>query len=240
MMTARVEAEPGYVLHVRAYRDTSAIVDIFSRHYGRVSVVAKGLKSSAKARQNWRAGLQPGNLLLLSWSGRGELKTLSDVQLNSRFTLKGDALYCAFYVNELLQRLLHPFDPQPDVFSLYGQCLLGLSGDPKPEPVLRRFEFALLNELGYGVDFSALDNCRLQSVGFHPEQGFLAPEQLPPGCPQFSVTGLQRVARGDFDATSLKLAKQLTRLALSPLLGGQPLNSRKLFMQGRERPSEQE
>ena len=239
MSTARVEAEPGYVLHVRAYRDTSAIIDVFSRHHGRVSAVAKGLKANTKGRQRWRADLQPGNLLFLSWSGRGELKTLSDVKLNSRFPLKGDALYCAFYVNELLQRLLHPLDPQPDIFSLYGQCLLGLSRDPEPELALRHFEFALLNQLGYGVDFSALDDCPAASVGFHPEQGFLLPELLPPDSPRFPVADLQRIASYDFDADSLKVAKQLSRLALAPLLGGRPLNSRKLFMQARKRSYEQ-
>ena len=236
-MATRVEAEPAYVLHLRPYRDSSAIVDVFTRHHGRVGLVAKGLKNAAKSRQSWRADLQPANLLQLSWTGRGELKTLTDVQLNSRFPLQGDALYCVFYVNELLQRLLHPFDPQIEVFSLYGQCLLGLSADAHPEPALRRFEFALLEQLGYGVDFAGLGGSGLQRVGFDPEQGFIAAEQLPPGQPVFAVESVLAVARGDSDAQSLKTAKQLVRLAMSPLLGDRPLNSRKLFMQARKPPA---
>lgn len=237
-MSARVEAELGYVLHQRPYRDTSAIIDVFTRDHGRVSLVAKGFRNAVKSRQRWRADLQVGNLLVLSWSGRGDLKTLIDAQLETRFPLKGDALYCAFYVNELLQRLLHPYDSQADVFTLYGRCLLGLSVEAQAEPVLRRFEFSLLEVLGYGVDFSVLEDWPDSPVGFDPERGFVSADVVDAHQPLFALDTLRRVAQGHDDKMSLKVAKQLVRYAMAPLLGDRPLNSRKLFMQAKaQRPS---
>ncbi len=230
-MTVRVDAQPAYVLHLRAYRDTSAIVDIISRDYGRVSILAKGLKGRAKGRQQWRGALQLGNLLHISWQGRAELKLLTDVQLNSDFPLRGDALYCTFYINELLERLLQPLDPQAEIFDLYGRCLLGLSSGAALEPTLRRFELALLDALGYGIDFSGLSGGSDNRYIYDSEQGFCpAPASLGDTASSYPADLLMRLALGELDVATLPLAKRLSRQALAPLLGERPLQSRKLFL----------
>lgn len=230
-MSARIEGQPAYVLHLRAYRDSSAIIDLFSRDYGYLSVVAKGLKSSSKSRQQWRAALQPGNLIQVSWQGRSELKTLVDAQLNSTFPLRGNALYCAFYINELLGRLLQPFDPQAEVFKLYGRSLLELSSGSHVEPILRSFELTLLTELGYGVDFSPIESAPEAYFIYDPEYGFCqVSASMDAHQKAFSGHLLQQLARAEWDADTLKVAKRLNRLILAPLLGDRPLNSRKLFL----------
>ncbi|NKI17093.1 DNA repair protein RecO [Spongiibacter sp. KMU-166] len=228
----RVDAEPAYVLHLRPYRDTSAIVDVLTQHHGCVSVVARGLRGGGKNRQSWRAALQVGNLLYLSWQGRGELKTLTDAQAHSRFELRGSALYCTFYVNEIIERLLHRHDPQPGIFQLYGRCLLALSTDANYELALRRFEGGLLRELGYGIDYVDVDGGGLRddaNYQFLPRQGFVltdAPDGLHGGV-------LRRLADNDYSGQGLLVAKRLHRRVLADLLGDRPLNSRKLFAQFR-------
>ncbi len=230
-MSARVDAQPVYVLHLRPYRDSSAIIDVLSRDYGRLSVIAKGLRGAAKSRQQWRGALQLGNSLHIGWRGRSELKTLVDAQLHSHFPLQGDALYCAFYLNELLERLLHPLDPQSDLFELYGRCLLALSSGQPIEPVLRRFELAMLEVLGYGIDFSAVGDDPQSRYIYDCEQGFCpAPQTLSAQVTVYPAGVLMRLAGGELDTQTLPLAKRLCRQALAPLLGDRPLHSRKLFL----------
>lgn len=231
-MSGRVEEQPAYVLHLRAYRDSSAIVELFSRDYGRVSAVAKGLKGSAKRRQSWRSALQPGNLLTVSWLGRSELKTLADVQLSSTFPLRGDALYCSFYINELVGRLLQPFDAHPHLFKLYGRSLMELCSAQSLEPCLRRFELALLAELGYGIDFDALAAAPATYYVYHLDEGFCpVPESQAGQAGVFPGECLIALSRQDWETAGvLAVAKRLNRQVLAPLLGDRPLQSRKLFV----------
>ena len=229
----RVDAEAAYVLHLRPYRDTSAIVDLLSQHHGCVSVVVRGLRGSGKQRQGWRAALQIGNLLHVSWQGRGELKNLNEAQIHSRFELRGQSLYCAFYVNEIVERLLHRHDPQPGVFQLYGRCLLALSSNSEYEQALRIFESGLLRELGYGIDYvdgNGGELCAQALYQFVPQQGFV--ETVEPGGVSGAV--LRQLAESDYSGDGLLVAKRLHRRALGDLLGDRPLNSRKLFVQRRE------
>ena len=143
-----------YVLHHHPYRDSSALVEIFSEHHGRVGLVARGVRGRRNPRQ---ALLQPFTPLLLSWSGRGELMTLVDVEAEApNAMLQGMVLMSGFYVNELLLRLLRRHDPHPQLFLYYDQLLQRLArleGDNPPELAiaLRLFEKVLLDEIGYGL-----------------------------------------------------------------------------------------
>ncbi len=229
----RVDGEACFVLHIRPYRDTSALVNFFSPNYGRFTCVAKGLRGSGKSRQSWRAALQAFNLVSVTWQGRSELKTLLDVQEQARYSLQGKALFCGLYINELLERLLHANDPHPDIFVLYTQCLNRLVSGAGLEESLRLFEFGLLEQLGYGLNFS---HCNRSGQAIRPDKYYfffadeglvLADESV--GARPFSGAILLQLGNGDFSGEALLAAKGLSRLALHNLLGDKPLRSRALF-----------
>ena len=95
--------QPGYVLHSYPYQETSLIVEVFTREFGRVAMVAKGAK---RPHSPLRAALMPFHALTLDWSGRADLKTLRTAEWRGAFRLlTGRALICGFYLNELLLKL---------------------------------------------------------------------------------------------------------------------------------------
>jgi len=170
-MDTSVHLQPAYVLHTRPYRDTSVIVDLFTQDYGRVSAVANGAR---RPKSPWRAALQPFRLVLVSWRGKSDLKTVNDVDLGEfPYPLKGKMLLSGMYLNELIVRLTHRYDVHPVLFDTYQTTLGKLSEvdsrltESKPtqlnnatvlknsgqliEIQLRQFEMALLDELGYGL-----------------------------------------------------------------------------------------
>ncbi|MEO7149294.1 MAG: DNA repair protein RecO [Rhodanobacteraceae bacterium] len=146
----RVEAQPAYVLHSRPWRETSLLLEIFSRDHGRVGLLARGVRS-ARARLP-RATLEPFQLLQVDWAGQGELPNLRGVEtMGPSRRLTNDALLSGLYVNELLVRLTARHDPHPGLFDRYANLLAELA-DPGPLAWnLRRFERDLLAELGYGL-----------------------------------------------------------------------------------------
>jgi DNA repair protein RecO (recombination protein O) len=150
----RIEAQPAFVLHARAWRETSLLLDVISRDHGRVGLVARSVRG-ARSRTP-RSLLQPFTPLLLGWSGRGELATLAAVDsAGTVMALSGEHLLCALYLNELLMRLVPRHDPQPDLFVTYTQALARLADEAQPAWTLRRFERDLLGCLGYGLVLDA-------------------------------------------------------------------------------------
>ena len=146
----RIDEQPGFVLHARAWRETSMLIEAFTRDHGRVCLVARGVRS-AKSRFA-RANLQPLQPLMLGWIARGELGTLTGAeQTGSRWTLSGDALIAGMYVNELVLRLSSRNDAHPAAFGAYTECLARLAEEPDIAWTLRRFERDLLADLGYAL-----------------------------------------------------------------------------------------
>lgn len=153
---SRVQLQPAYVLHQKAYRDSSAIVEIFSEAYGRRSLVAKGLK---RPKSKLKGVLQPFQPLLISWVGKSELGTLTDAELYSpAVSIPAKYFPGAFYLNELLLKLLHKDDPHSDIFVAYHNTLdqfRQLSGQAKDDlrwqVSLRQFELVLMQSIGYGL-----------------------------------------------------------------------------------------
>ena len=147
----RVQLQPAFVLHTRHYRDSSLLLDVFTAQCGRISLVAKGARRPVRGRAN-AAILQPFIPLLLSFSGRSELKTLTGSEVAGQTqALKGDRLFSGIYLNELMIRLLHQQDAHPSLFVAYGNAVASLGSAESMDDVLRRFEFSLLQELGYGL-----------------------------------------------------------------------------------------
>ncbi len=153
-MKSRVTLHPVFILHTRPFRDTSLLVDALTTEYGRISVLARGVRT---ARTPLRGILQPFVPLLMSWSGKGELVSMSKVEaVGLPYSLQGKALISGFYLNELIMRLLHRYDPHPILYDAYQQALLGLQQKTTIELVLRLFEKCLLKELGYGLQLEGV------------------------------------------------------------------------------------
>jgi DNA repair protein RecO (recombination protein O) len=141
-----IDLQAAYVLHRRVYRETSLLLDVFTVQDGRFSLVAKGVH---KAKSNRNASLQAFQPLLMSWSGRGTLKTLNKLETPSPcFRFTGANLYCGFYLNELLLNLMPEFESNYAVFLSYASTLECLANTNHPSSILRRFELLLLEELG--------------------------------------------------------------------------------------------
>lgn len=148
-MTERVQLEPGWLLSLRAYRETSALLEVFTARHGRVGLVAKGARGS---RSRLRGLLQPLQPLLLSWQQAGELGTLTSAEAAGvPLAVSGERLFYGWYLNELLLRLLQREDPHPATYAAYEQALGRLAG-PQAEFALRLFEKELLADIGYGLE----------------------------------------------------------------------------------------
>lgn len=232
------QLDPAFVLHRRPYGETSLIVDLFTLHHGHFSAVARG---AARPRSQWQAELQPFRPLRVSWSGRQSLKSLRQAEATAPpLALAGDRLYCGFYLNELLQRLLTEADPVPGLFSVYLDTLERLAdSEAGVEPALRRFEYRLVTELGFGISWDRTgDTAEPVEAGrlyaFHPERGVLVASEGSIG----AIPGehLLALASDELDNQAvLRVAKQLMRSLVDYLLQGRPLHSRRLFArQGRQ------
>jgi len=179
MANHKVVLQPAYVLHQRAYRDTSALLELFSPEYGRVGVIAKGVRS---AKSRWRGVLQPFQPLLVSWNKRGELGTLTAAEAKGpALTISPGLIASGFYLNEMLMRLLDRDEGQLELFGWYDETLRGLdnisseisSGTHSKlvelEILLRLFEVRLLSALGYDLvlDQEAGTGSPLQAEQFY-------------------------------------------------------------------------
>lgn len=231
----RVKLQPGYVLHSRPYRDTSSLLELFTAEHGRVSVVARGTRRQSRGGAKG-ALLQLFQPLLLSFSGRGELKTLTGFEpAGSAHGLHGDRLYSGLYINELLVRLLHRYDACPRLFARYGGTLEELTGSAAVESVLRHFEMGLLDELGYSFDlrFDGYSGEAVKAEAYYnyvDDHGLVERvEGVDPGRPAFQGTDLLAIAEGCIEGQSALTAKRLLRQALASHLGETPLKSRELF-----------
>lgn len=226
-------SQPAYVLHSRAYRESSALVD-FLTPQGRLRAVMRGARGKAGSLA------RPFVPLEVEFRGRGELKNVSRLEAAGiPNLLHGEALFSGLYLNELLIRLLPEQDPHPATFDHYAMTVLALAQGRALEPLLRSFEWRLLDELGYGF---ALDMDRLgqpiAATGLYRLQadaGLEAVGQLQPGV--FHGSELLAMAEADWSVPgALAAAKRLMRQALAPHLGGRPLVSRELFMTLKEPP----
>ena len=149
---SRVILQPAFVLHTRAFRDTSLIVDLFALKYGRISCLARGAKSS---KSKLRGLLLPFVPLLVSWSGKSDLVTLSKIETNNKpYNITGSNLLSGLYLNELLVKLLAQHDPHPNIYRAYQNTLNNLQNNNNIQITLRLFEKQLLAEIGYGLQLT--------------------------------------------------------------------------------------
>jgi DNA repair protein RecO (recombination protein O) len=233
-----VNTQIAYILHQRAYRETSSILEVLTKDYGRVSLMARGCRG---ARSKIAGNLQLFTPLVISWQGRGSLPYLKSVERADLKApvLKGKALLSAMYVNELIMYLLHKDDVQEAVFEQYHHCLYNLEDRENLEISLRKFEIKLLEILGFGLNVlteadtgKAIDGSA--QYHYHLEHGPV----LSHGKPSSQVTisgaclhGLAAEAYQQLADNNQYLAelKQLMRFVINHHLGHKKLKSRDLF-----------
>ncbi|SMF35896.1 DNA replication and repair protein RecO [Alteromonadaceae bacterium Bs31] len=235
VLMIKVERESAFVIHSRNYTDSRILLDVFTQNYGLVRAAYRPPK-----RKSYSIKPQAFTPLFVAFSGKSELKSIHQLEPSGNLLLpSGRRLYCGMYVNELVQRLLATDDPQPDLFLAYFKCIsqLAVCNEGEEDIVLRPFEFALLSELGYGLDFSVDLSGREISTDeachyeFVVGQGFrLIYQNLKEAARQFSGSELCAIQQGDMSTIVTRNAsKRLCRLALRPLLGDKPLQSLELF-----------
>ena len=227
-----LNCKPAYILHTQAFSNTSLLVDIFTQDYGRLRLLAKGVRAAKSSR---RAILQAFTPINLSWSGRSELKTLTQVELRhdiSMLKLQGSALFNGLYANELLMKLTYANDPHEDLFDCYQQLLLDLSSSLPAELALRFFEYQLLECLGYSLGIEALGELQDSTLWYQyqPDMGLQLHSgqqtALPivQGCYLFNLMHKQNA-----DEDGMKQLKQLMRFVLHQHLDGKTIATRALY-----------
>jgi len=242
----------GYVLHTYPYRETSLILQVWTRTHGRFGLVAKGARRPRSAARGVLVPFQP---LAFTWFGRGELKTLRSAEpAGAALPLAGPSLLSAFYLNELLLKLIHRDDPHERLWIAYDEAVNALrartrratgvpglvaaepgAGDARAiEPVLRRFELSMLRELGYAVELgrdaaggAAIDPER--DYWYVVERGPVPAEGAGERADAVRLSGLTLVHldRGQFDdSRTAAQAKSLMRMLINHCLNGQELATR--------------
>lgn len=228
MARHRFHQELGFILHRRPYSESSLLVDVFTREHGRLTLIAKG---SRRNKQRSAGLFIPFKPLLLSWSGKGNLPVLTDIE-SCRFALdlKAPARACGYYANELLLKLLHRYDSNEKLFDRYQESLFALEKGMDPHSALRIFEKHLLREIGFALilDHDALSGEAIKEDAYYdyvPEKGpvhSLAPDA-------FATSGQTLIAfKNEKFKTreQLQEAMRLTRKLIDLQLNGKTLHTR--------------
>ncbi|MEK9802436.1 MAG: DNA repair protein RecO [Curvibacter sp.] len=149
MATKRISDEPAYVLHRYDWSETSLILEVFTRHQGRIALVAKGAK---RPTSSFRPVLLPLQPLRLSYGGESEVRTLKSAEwVGGHVMPTGEALLSGYYLNELLLQLLARDDAHPVLFDVYARVVQVLASGQEAllQAALRAFELLLLREVGF-------------------------------------------------------------------------------------------
>ena len=235
-MKRRAELEPGYVLHAYPYKETSLIVEAFTRRHGRVGLLARGARRPRSAMRGVLLAFHP---LRLTWSASAEMGTLISVEWGGgQKSLAGIGLMCGFYINELLLRLLPREDAHEALFDAYGEALARLSAGAAlagagaaQAGILRGFERRMLAELGYAP---VLDRDAANGAAIEPDKRYAYEAERGPvetrradGDSVISGRTLIDMAADDYDdARTREEARRLMRALIADRLGGQTLHTR--------------
>lgn len=233
---SRIDNQPVYVLHTYPFKETSLVVELFSKDFGRIAAVAKGAR---RPRSAMRGMLQSFQTLSGAWSGKNELRTLHSLDWSAGLLLlQGEALMCGFYLNELLLRLLPREDAHEDLFDYYTKTLQTLMTAKDLANTLRKFELTLLQEMGYAVPLTHDEN----EVEIDPERTYRYEADYGANLSSAELNKTQNgvqllgktmldMAQGDYSSAQTKLqSKQLMRYLLAHYLGDKPLHTRQLLI----------
>ncbi|MGZ8156306.1 MAG: DNA repair protein RecO [Burkholderiales bacterium] len=231
----RHDGEAAFILHQYPWKETSLVLEAFSRQWGRIALVARGARRPASALRGVLRAFEP---LELSWFGRAELRTLHSAERVGGFPfLRGTALMCGFYLNELIMRLLPRDDPHERLYLGYEATLRRLAADADAEPALRGFEKYLLQELGYALPLAMEADTGVPvepRACYHYviERGPVRADAVEPGENRLELRGktlLDLIADDYSDPLTLQQSKLLMRMLITHYLGERPLYSRQLL-----------
>lgn len=244
----RVQLQPAYVLHHRPYRDTSRILELFTRDHGRLTVFARGVRGSGRGRgANSQASmLQPFQRVLISYTGRGEAGQLSGAEYDGEFMdMPAARSLSGFYLNELLIRLFERHDAHADVFQMYDATVVALKDSQNDEAsLLRIFEKRLLELIGYGVllDREAQSGEKVRAnciYRYVPERGVQRIDGVAEGRFIFSGESLLALSTENLSHAGHRAdARRLLRAALDQYLSGRELRSREVLGELRKMQSQ--
>ena len=233
----RHDAQPAFVLHSYPFRETSLVLEVFTRNFGRVALVARGARRPRSALRGVLLAFQP---LLLSWGGKSELRTLHRAEWQGGLPqLKGIALLCGFYLNEMMLKLLPRDDPHEQLFETYYRTLHALCNGDEQAATLRRFERELLKELGYAptLDRDIVSGEAIQTDrSYHyliergPVHGTAGAAIATENKLELTGQTLLDIARDDYsNPVTMQESKSLMRALINHYLGNQNLNTRQLL-----------
>ncbi len=242
-----VNTQIAYILHKRSYRETSSILDVLTKDYGRVSLMARGCRGP---RSKIAGNLLLFTPLVVSWQGKGNLPYLKSAERADIKPprLKNKSLLSAMYINELLVYLLHKDDVHTAVFEHYHHCLYSLESEGALEITLRLFELKLLELLGFGLNLQAEAETGKAihvdlSYGYYLEHGLVENKNTIDHSiantnlnkiPLLSGRCLMALAEKNHQSITstpqyLAELKNLTRCVIAHHLGHKKLKSRELF-----------
>ncbi|HTY99740.1 MAG TPA: DNA repair protein RecO [Rhodocyclaceae bacterium] len=233
----RIDGAAAFLLHAHPYSETSLVLDVFARAHGRLALLARGARRPRSALRGVLLAFQP---LELSWFGGGEVKTLARAEwLGGLPLLAGKSLLLGYYLNELLLRLLPREDSHPILYDAYAIALAALARGATEAAELRRFEKTLLRELGYGL---SLDREADTGEPVRPDGSYVYLVERGvvdatgrEGLPAVLGKTLLDMAADDYaDPRTLAESKQIMRQLIAHQLGGQPLQSRRVFVELKE------
>ena len=225
----RVELEPSYILHTRAYRETSMLVYVLTEQHGIVHMISRG------ARKKGNNNLQPFTKMYLSWSGKGDLVSLNKVEHESTtYTKNFRAQVQCFYMHELIMKLIPSMSPAPELFYLYETSLKSMIAAPEDEKILRQFEMQLLAIMGHPLQlkFDYINDELIIDNHMYRYDPDLGPTQVADNSNQWNiVTGslLSQLDNHKFSQENLPKAKKFLRGIMQHYLQGKPLMARRLL-----------
>jgi len=233
MSFEKVYNHPAYVLHIRPYKNTSVLVDLLTKDFGRFTLIAKGIK---QAKSQLKSALQLFQCLSISWHRKSELGILIAAEhKNDINQFSGKSLYLGLYANELINRIVPINDNLPEVYECYSEFLFKLQHPYQEFQVLREFEMQLLKVLGYEISLRTEVNNNRQilpekTYQFIPEHGFTQIENDSSKKICFKGEHILAFASGDYtNPAVLKTAKYITQSSLQVLIGDSRLESRELY-----------
>ncbi len=225
MNDSLVQLQPAFILQHKKYRESSLILDVFTRDFGIVSILARGVR---KSKSKTAGILLAFTALKLSYIGKHELKILTHVELDeTTIKLAGISLYCGFYINELVGYFLHKHDPHPEVYAEYQQCLSLMADTQETQQILRFFELSLMDYIGYGVPLTV--DVKTGSIVQAAEKYYCDYEAGMLSSTKGYISGATLMAleaRETLNENALFEAKQLMRGIIDFHLQGKQLKSR--------------
>ncbi len=229
----RVNKEDCFVLRTLPYSESSLIVDMFTRHHGRINLLAKGAR---RAKSKFRGLIRPFQRLVASWSGKGNVPTLTELSCEARNNaIASSDLYCRYYLNELLVRLIHDRDPHENLFDAYYLAIERLKEPANEFHTLRVFEKILLRELGYALVLTTeADQKTLVDAGKIYDYSFDKGPILTEKPDSLSVSGetLLAIDREEFKSDRVKNeSKRFLGRAVEHYLEGKHIHSREIYSQ---------